>query len=280
MAKLKERIQEIIFEAETPEGKAFDVLILILIVSSVVAVCLESVSSIQARFGEELLIIEWVITLLFTIEYFLRIYSVQKPRRYIFSFYGLIDLFSILPTYLSIFLVGAQSLLVVRIFRLLRIFRIFKLGRYVGEAQTLKIALFRSTRKIIVFLGSVLSIAVFMGTVMYLVEGEDNGFTSIPKSIYWSIVTLTTVGFGDITPQTVLGQTIASALMILGYGILAVPTGIVSVELSQAHQEQQVMTFVCYECGAEGHHLEAKHCYNCGEKLLEHCDQGHIKSPE
>jgi len=259
--------QEIIFEADTFWGKTFDVALIIAIVLSVIIVSLESVTTIRNRFGEWLIILEWIFTILFTIEYFARVASVLKPHKYIFSFYGIVDLLSILPTYLSIFIAGAQSLLVIRTLRLIRIFRIFKLVHFIGEAKQLVVALKSSSRKIIVFLVAVLSLTVIMGTVMYLVEGEENGFTSIPVSIYWAIVTLTTVGYGDIAPSTVMGQSIAAFVMIMGYGILAVPTGIVSVELAKTNQDMPVSTQSCPSCAAEGHDFDAIYCKKCGCKL-------------
>ncbi len=260
------RLHEIIFEADTPVGKAFDVALLVAILASVAAVMLESVNSIEIRVGHVLRDVEWFFTILFTVEYVLRIVSVRRPLRYIFSFLGIVDLLAVLPTYLSLIFVGTQYLLVIRTFRLLRVFRIFKLSRYLGQARVLATALKASREKIVVFLGTVLTIVIIMGTVMYLVEGEKNGFTSIPRSIYWAIVTLTTVGYGDIAPRTVLGQAIASMIMILGYGIIAVPTGIVTVELSRASRQGE-STVVCRECSHEGHDSDAVYCKHCGTKL-------------
>jgi voltage-gated potassium channel len=258
---------EIIFEADTFWGKTFDIALIIAIILSVIIVSLESVSIIRNRFGEWLIVLEWTFTILFTFEYLARVFSILKPRKYIFSFYGVVDLLSILPTYLSLFVAGAQSLLVIRTLRLIRIFRIFKLVHFIGEAKQLVTALKSSIRKITVFLVAVLSIAVIMGTVMYLVEGAENGFTSIPVSIYWAIVTLTTVGYGDIAPGTVMGQTIAAFIMIMGYGILAVPTGIVSVELAKSTKDTQVTTQSCPSCSAEGHDFDADFCKKCGSEL-------------
>jgi len=262
----RSRLQEIIFEADTPAGKAFDVGLLICILISVAAVVLESVSSIRQDFGPWLRIIEWTITILFTVEYILRILTVGKPLRYIFSFFGLVDLLAILPTYLSLLVAGTQSLLVIRALRLLRVFRILKLAHFVGEASQLRRALRASINKIIIFLGVVLTLVLIIGAVMYLVEGEENGFTSIPLSIYWAIVTLTTVGYGDIAPGTVLGKFLASLVMIIGYGIIAVPTGIVTVELADA-KRKTVSTQACPECAAEGHDTDAVFCKNCGGRL-------------
>jgi len=263
---LKERLFIIIFEADTPAGKAFDVGLLIAILLSILAVMLESVENINSNFGGVLKTTEWIFTVLFTIEYVLRIFIVEKPRRYVFSFLGLIDLLSIIPTYLSVIFTGGQSLLIIRTIRLLRVFRIFKLARYLGEANVLLIALKRSRPKIIVFLGGVLTLSVIMGTIMYLVEGTEAGFDSIPRSIYWAIVTLTTVGYGDIVPITIVGQFIATTIMIMGYGIIAVPTGIVSVELAQA-QKKKFSTVACHSCSREGHDENATFCKFCGVRL-------------
>lgn len=263
---LKEKLFIIIFEADTPAGKAFDVGLLIAILFSLFAVMLESVENINSEYGALLRSVEWVFTILFTIEYFLRVLIIDKSWRYIFSFLGLIDLLSIVPTYLSIIVTGGQSLLVIRTIRLMRVFRIFKLARYMGEANVLLIALKASRPKIIVFLGGVLTIAMIMGTIMYLVEGHEAGFDSIPRSIYWAIVTLTTVGYGDIVPTTVIGQIIATAIMIMGYGIIAVPTGIVSVELAQA-QKKKFSTIACHSCSREGHDENATFCKYCGVRL-------------
>lgn len=264
---MKSKIHEIVFEAETFLGRAFDLVILVLIIISVGAVMLESVDTLKQEWGVIFLAVEWIITTIFTFEYILRVYCVKKPWRYIFSFYGLIDLLAILPAYLSLFIGGAQSLLVIRGFRLLRVFRIFKLGRYVGEADVLVVALKASRYKITVFLFTVLSLAVTVGAAMYLIEGKESGFTSIPRSIYWSIVTITTVGYGDITPQTIPGQILASFVMIMGYGILAVPTGIVSVEIAEAHRNKPKNTEVCSHCLTEGHAADAKFCRVCGNGL-------------
>jgi voltage-gated potassium channel len=263
---LRQRLQEVIFEAETPGGKAFDVALLITIVLSVLAVLLESVTSIQTRYGGLLRTFEWFVTALFTAEYLLRLYSVERPVRYARSFFGVVDLLAILPTFLSLFVTGAQSLLVIRGLRLLRVFRVLKLVHFVGEARMLHAALRASIRKIVVFLGAVLMTVIIVGAMMYLIEGEESGFTSIPEAIYWSIVTMTTVGYGDIAPQTALGKFLASAMMIMGYGIIAVPTGIVTVEIAGA-QKRQVSTQVCPNCVSEGHDADAVHCKFCGSRL-------------
>jgi voltage-gated potassium channel len=263
---LRERIHDVIFEAETRAGKAFDVTLLVFIVLSVLAVLLESVASIQTRYGDQLRAFEWLVTALFTAEYLLRLYCVDRPVRYARSFFGVVDLLAILPTFLSLFVTGAQSLLVIRGLRLLRVFRVLKLVHFVGEARMLHAALRASLRKIVVFLGAVLMTVVIVGAMMYLVEGEASGFTSIPESIYWSIVTMTTVGYGDIAPQTPLGKFLASAMMIMGYGIIAVPTGIVTVEIAGA-QQRQVSTHVCPTCVSEGHDADAVFCKFCGSRL-------------
>jgi voltage-gated potassium channel len=266
MQPWRERLHEIIFEAETPAGKAFDVALLVCIVASVATVLLESVSSIRARYGPILRALEWAFTLLFTAEYLLRLVCVGRPLRYARSFFGIVDLLAIVPTYLSVFFAGAQSLLVIRALRLLRIFRVMKLVHFVGEARMLRAALQASLRKIIVFLGTVVTIVLIVGSLMYLVEGEDSGFTSIPQGMYWAIVTLTTVGYGDIAPQTVVGKLLASVVMILGYGIIAVPTGIVTVELAHARRAP-ITTEACPDCGVGGHDSDADFCKYCGARL-------------
>ncbi|MCF3652481.1 ion transporter [Synoicihabitans lomoniglobus] len=263
---LKEMLHEVIFEADTTVGRWFDLIVMAAIVASVLAVCLESVRSIREAYGEELHVLEWVITIMFTVEYAVRLFAVRRPWRYVWSFYGVIDLMALLPTYLSLVFAGTQSLLVVRAFRLLRIFRILKLTQYIGEARLLKAALLASSRKITVFLGVVLTCVLIAGAMMYLIEGEENGFTSIPRSIYWAIVTMTTVGYGDIAPHTVLGQFVASIVMILGYGVIAVPTGIVTVAMSDAFKKS-TNTQACPACGAGNHADDARFCKYCGDKL-------------
>jgi voltage-gated potassium channel len=259
-------LHEVIFEADTPAGKAFDIILIISILLSVAAVMLDSVASVQLRYGRLLYGIEWFFTLLFTLEYLLRLSSVGRPSKYATSFYGMVDLLSIIPTYISLVVPGSQYLLVIRILRILRIFRILKLVAYISEARLLAKALRASGRKIAVFLYTVLTLVVIFGSLMYVIEGYESGFTSIPRSIYWAIVTLTTVGYGDLTPQTGLGQVLASVIMIFGYGIIAVPTGIVTVEMSQAFKGR-VTTQACPECSAEGHDSEARHCKYCGAML-------------
>jgi voltage-gated potassium channel len=262
----RSRLHEIIFEAETPAGKAFDIALLLAIVLSIAAVMLESVPRIRELYGDELRLVEWIFTFLFTAEYILRLVCVRKPWKYATSFFGLVDLLAILPSYLSFFVAGTQSLVVIRAIRLLRIFRILKLAHFIGEARMLHAAIRASSRKIIVFLGSVLTLVVIVGSMMYLIEGSDAGFTSIPQSVYWAIVTMTTVGYGDIAPQTVAGKTLASIVMIVGYGIIAVPTGIVTVEISSA-LKHSTRTTACEECGAEGHATDAVFCKYCGAHL-------------
>lgn len=265
-ARWRRVLHEVIFEADTPSGKGFDVLLIVSILASVLAVMLDSIHVVQIQHGRLLYRVEWFFTLLFTVEYLLRLLCVGRPFKYAFSFYGLVDLLAIVPTYLSLVLPGSQYLLVIRILRILRIFRILKLVTYLREARLLVQALRASGRKIVVFLYTVLTLVVIFGSLMYIVEGEASGFTSIPRSIYWAIVTLTTVGYGDISPQTNLGQALASIVMILGFAIIAVPTGIVTVEMSQAFKSQ-VSTQVCPECSAEGHDPDARHCKFCGAAL-------------
>ena len=260
------RLHEIIFEADTPAGKFFDIFLIVSILASVVLVMLDSVSRIQLVYGKLIYLGEWFFTVLFTIEYLLRLNCVGRPLAYATSFYGIVDLMAVLPTYLSIFFPGTQYLLVIRILRVLRIFRVLKLVQYLGEARQLRRALYASRRKIIVFLFTVLALVIIFGSLMYIIEEQESGFTSIPQSIYWAIVTLTTVGYGDISPQTGLGQTIAAIIMVIGYGIIAVPTGIVTAELTQVHKKG-VSTQACPQCSAEGHDPDAKHCKYCGAVL-------------
>lgn len=262
----RQKMYEIIFESNTPAGKAFDVALLWAIIISVLAVILESVRSYETRYGHILKVIEWFFTILFTIEYVARVIAVRRPRSYIFSLLGMIDFLAIVPTYLSLFLTGGQFLLAIRIIRLLRVFRIFKLSRFLGGAETIIAALTASIHKITVFLGAVLALVTIMGTLMYLIEGPGNGFTSIPKSIYWAIVTLTTVGYGDMVPATAFGKAIASLVMIAGYSIIAVPTGIVTVELGAAGLRLKDKR-VCPVCNSRGHDEDAVFCKKCGNEL-------------
>ena len=265
----KLKIYRVIYEAETFWGKAFDIALIVTILLSTAIVLLESVAPIRAEYGSLLRISEWTITILFTIEYILRILCVGRPLKYVTSFYGIIDLLAILPTYLEVLLPGSHYLMVIRILRILRVFRILKLAKFLREGHIVVTALRASRRKIALFLFTVLTLVVIIGSLMYLIEGEKNGFTSIPKAIYWAIVTLTTVGYGDIAPQTPFGQFLAAIVMIMGYGIIAVPTGIVSVELSEATKQRKATTRSCPHCSAELMDPDAIYCKKCGTKLPE-----------
>jgi len=260
------RLHEVIFEADTPEGKAFDIGLLISIVVSVIVVMLETVPALNARYGRFFLMVEWVITILFTIEYVLRLIAVRRSLMYALSFYGLVDLLAVLPTYLGLIFPAGHYLMVVRTLRLLRVFRVFKLGEYLEEADLLLRALLASRRKISVFLLTVLLLVVIIGTSIYVIEGPQYGFTDIPTSMYWAIVTLTTVGYGDLAPATALGKALASLVMLLGYSIIAVPTGIVSAELART-ERLPVSTQACPNCGLEDHDSDATYCKFCGELL-------------
>lgn len=266
VASWRSTLHEVIFEADTTAGRAFDIVLIASIVLSVVAVVCESVNHIETSYGALLRAIEWFFTILFTVEYALRLVCVTRPLRYATSFFGVVDLLAILPTYLSILLPGSHYLLVIRALRVLRVFRVLKLAQYLNEAQLLSQALYASRRKIAVFLFAMLTLVVIIGALMYMIEGEQHGFTSIPRSIYWAIVTLTTVGYGDIAPQTNVGQALAAMVMILGYGIIAVPTGIVTAELSRV-SSQDISTQACPACAAEGHDIDAIHCKYCGAPL-------------
>ena len=259
-------LHEIIFEADTPVGKAFDILLILTIMVSVFVVMLDSVQAVHVKHAHLLSVIEWIITGLFTVEYAMRILSVQRPAMYMRSFYGIVDVLAILPSYTSLLFPGMRYLQAIRIVRVLRIFRVLKLVRYIREAKILANALKASWRKITVFLFTVLILVTIFGCVVYVIEGEANGFTSIPRSIYWAIVTLTTVGYGDLSPKTGMGQTFAAIIMILGYAIIAVPTGIVTVEMTKA-EAKQISTQSCPFCSAEGHDVDAVHCKYCGGKL-------------
>ena len=265
----REKVHEIIYEADTPAGKLFDVLLLVVILISILLVMLESVESIEAEYASVLNTSEWIITILFSLEYILRIITVKKPKVYIFSFYGIIDLLSTIPKYISLFFLGTHSLIALRALRLMRVFRILKLTRFIGESANFKKALKRSRAKIAVFLSFVIVLCVILGTVMYLVESEqDSGFSSIPRSVYWAVVTLTTVGYGDIAPITALGQFIASLIMILGYGIIAIPTGIVTSEMTKS--EEKLIphnTQACSNCNETYHQDDAEYCHKCGYKI-------------
>lgn len=268
--RLRLRLRRIIFESDTNAGKAFDLGLLIAIVISVLAVMLDSMTAMHDRFGRELYILEWTVTIIFSLEYLLRMWTIGRPMKYILSFYGLIDMLAILPTYLSLILAGYHYLIIIRILRILRIFRILKLGRYMAASSVLVIAMKESRHKIVVFLEVILTIVVIVGALMYMIEGPENGFTSIPLSIYWAIVTLTTVGYGDISPATPLGQALASLIMILGYAIIAVPTGIITVEMSKANDARDKVpdhAVTCLNCGAKSHDQDAVFCKQCGKKL-------------
>ena len=275
----KNKLHEIIYEADTPMGKMFDLILFFIIIFSVILIMLESVKAIDAEYHDILFILEWVVTIFFTVEYIARIICIKKPKSYIFSFYGIIDFLSTIPLYISYIFAGSQVLLAVRAFRLLRVFRILKLARFLGEASQLKRALKASRAKITVFLFAVLIASVMLGTLMYLIEGDEAGFTSIPTSIYWTIVTLTTVGYGDIAPITPQGQAIATIIMLIGYGIIAVPTGMVTAEFARQNKDKSndgepgryvhVNTQSCPTCSKEGHRDDATHCYNCGALLNE-----------
>jgi voltage-gated potassium channel len=260
-------LHEIIFEADTPAGKLFDIALLWCITLSVLTAMLESVASINQHYSTGLRTAEWIFTILFTIEYVLRIISVQKPWRYISSFFGIIDLLAVVPTYLSLFIAGSQGLIAIRAVRLLRVFRVFKFARYSVAARNLIVALRASKPKIIVFFGAVLSLVISFGALMYLIEGQANGFTSIPRSVYWAVVTLTTVGYGDITPQTTIGQLLSAVVMVLGYAIIAVPTGIISVELART-TTCMISTQACKDCGQGGHDPDARFCKFCGGEIV------------
>ncbi|WP_396176957.1 ion transporter [Flavobacterium sp.] len=264
---LRQRINIIIHGVNTPAGKLFDLVLLFIILLSVMLVLLETVENIDKRFHDILIVAEWVITIFFTFEYFLRIISTRKPLQYIFSFYGLIDLISILPMYLSFFIPNTKILSVVRALRLLRLFRILNLGNFTGQATELKLALNASRTKITVFVYFVCIISVLLGAVMYVVESPESGFTSIPTSIYWCIVTLTTVGYGDIAPITTLGKFIASFIMILGYGIIAVPTGIVTAQIANSKNKRKLFAPNCPNCNSQPLADDARYCSKCGTKL-------------
>jgi len=266
--KLKKKIFVVIFGTDTRAGKTFDVILLWMIILSLTAVVLESVSSLRSAYGDYFITTEWVFTLAFSLEYLLRIYSSPKPLKYITSFFGVIDLMAILPTYLGLFFDQYTFLLSIRALRLLRLFRVFKLARYVKEAAILARAMQQSKHKIIVFFGAVLTLVLILGSLLYLIEGEENGFTSIPQSVYWAIVTITTVGYGDIAPATVVGKIIASIAMLTGYSIIAVPTGIISVEIGKAVKSDNRSTVkVCKGCSQDTHDPDASFCKHCGNKL-------------
>lgn len=261
------KLHEVIYETNTRAGKLFDIGLIVAIALSTFLVMIDSVESIHVQYGTLIRSLEWIITVLFTIEYIIRIVCVWSPLRYIFSFYGMIDLLAILPTYLRVIVPDGHFLISVRALRILRVFRVLKLALYMHEGEVILKALRASSRKIIVFVFAVLLIVFVIGSLMYLIEGEDHGFTSIPRSVYWAIVTVTTVGYGDISPQTPLGQAVAAVLMILGYSIIAVPTGIVSVEVAGEMRRSSRKASTCQKCHKTGHDYDAKHCKWCGGKL-------------
>ena len=263
----RERLHGIIYESNTLAGKLFDVSLLVLIFASILVVILDSVQVWRESHGQLFTTLEWVFTIVFTIEYILRLISIRTPSKYIFSFLGIVDLLAIIPSYLSFFFIGAESLLVFRALRLLRVFRIFKLSRFISEMRFLGVAMKGSLRKISIFMMIVLMLVIILGSIMYLVEEGQNGFTSIPESIYWAIVTITTVGYGDITPATTMGKFVASLIMLIGYAIIAVPTGIVTTEMALVARNRDQNHEVCPRCGKEGHDADAKYCKACGEKL-------------
>ncbi len=269
--RLRLKLRRIIFEADTPAGRKFDITLLITILFSVLVVMLDSVPAVKASIGKPLKVIEWIVTVLFTLEYLLRVWTIGRPVKYITSFYGIVDLVSVLPTYLSLLITGSQYLIIIRVIRMLRIFRVLKLGRFLAASNVLVIAMKESRHKIIVFLEVILTIVVIVGAFMYLIEGPESGFTSIPVSIYWAIVTITTVGYGDISPATPIGQMIASVIMIIGYAIIAVPTGIITMEMSKAQQSQKIKNdskLFCWSCGESSHDPGAIYCRKCGVKLM------------
>ncbi len=275
----RQKVYIIIYGVNTPAGKAFDIGLLVAILLSVFTIMLETVEGVDYIYHRELVILEWIFTAVFTLEYALRIFVSKKPLKYIFSFYGLIDLLSILPMFLSVFIKGSHILSSFRILRLLRLFRVFGLMEFMRESSRLKVAILASRAKIMVFLYTVLIIAVLIGTLMYYIEGPENGFTNIPKSVFYTIVTLTTVGYGDMVPTTPLGQFLSMLLMIIGYGIIAVPTGIVGVEIAREvgksmkenyktdPEHRKLNGIVCAHCNKEGHWDDAEYCYNCGHTL-------------
>ncbi len=268
LSDIRHRLHIVIFGTDTRAGKLFDVVLLYAILVSIIVVMLESVKEISEHYNTELRLLEWVFTVIFTLEYVSRLLVAKQPGKYVTSFFGIIDLLAIIPSYLTILLPGTQYLLIIRAIRLLRVFRVLKLTRYIGESRVLGQALWSSRQKIIVFLGAVTSVVIISGTIMYVVEGAQNGFTSIPRSIYWAVVTLTTVGYGDIAPQTVIGQTFAMILMLTGYAIIAVPTGIVTSEITLIEREKrQSLKQVCSYCSTENEE-DANYCKSCGEELI------------
>ncbi len=264
--KIRDKLNEIIFGTETFAGKLFDIVLIFFILASVLCIMIDSVPEYGEKYADIFKIIEWIFTVFFTVEYFLRLFITEKPLKYALSFFGIVDLISFLPTYFSVIFVNSHYLLVIRVLRLLRIFRILKLLQYLKQAEVLIVALKNSRNKIIVFLFTVINLVIIIGALMYVIEGEKNGFTSIPKSIYWAIVTLTTVGYGDISPKTPVGQFLASVIMIVGYSIIAVPTGIVTHEISQAGKVQKHLK-TCSKCGNSDNKHDSEYCRKCGEKF-------------
>ncbi len=269
LTPLQRQLHTTIFEADTPAGKRFDIILMLFIVLSIVLVNLESVPSINNKYGDLLYICEWILTIFFTIEYALRIYCSYRRRIYALSFYGIIDLLAIIPTYLSIFITGTHSLIIIRALRLLRVFRIFKMVGFMNQGSFIINALKASRDKIFIFMFFIFVMVNIVGSIMYLVEGGANsGFDSIPRSIYWAIVTMTTVGYGDISPVTEFGQFLAAVVMILGYAVIAVPTGIVSSQMiSSSKNQEDISTQVCMNCGKEGHDTDAEYCKYCGSLI-------------
>ena len=263
----RSKIFKIIYHADTPAGKWFDIILIVFIVLSVLTIILDSVNELNRHYGELFHILEWFFTIVFTLEYILRLISIKSPVRYAFSFFGIVDILSILPTYLSFFFVGTQQLLVIRILRILRVFRILKLVQYTHQAQILTGAISNSRHKIFVFFFFIFTILIIFGSLMYLIEGPENGFTSIPHGIYWAVVTLTTVGYGDIAPHTVLGRIVASLIMLTGYSVIAVPTGIFTSELNKEVKRTRDQARVCTTCNLRGHTQKAIYCRRCGEEL-------------
>jgi voltage-gated potassium channel len=261
------RFHTVVFEADTRAGRAFDIGLMAVIVLSVLTVILDSVPTIRARQFQTLFVLEWIFTVLFTIEYVLRLACVKRPLRYALSFFGLIDLMSILPTYIAFFMPEAHALIDIRLLRMLRVYRVLKLPRYFDESQILMEALRNSRHKIAVFLGTIFILCIILGTLMYLIEGPANGFTSIPTAMYWAVVTLTTTGYGDIHPKTPFGQAVTSLVMLMGYGIIALPTGIVGAELAMSMSRKKPTTRTCTQCLSEGHEADAAYCKDCGSRL-------------
>ncbi|WP_280562828.1 ion transporter [Chromohalobacter sp. 48-RD10] len=277
---LRRTLFHLIFESDTRAAKIFDIVLITLILLSVAVVFVDSVPSLHARFGGAFYLLEWGFTLLFTLELAVRLYCLERPLRYLKSFYGVIDLLSILPTWLSLLIPGAQSLLVVRVLRALRVFRVLRLMEFVGEGRMLTQALTRSYRKIMLFLFTVLLIITIFGALIYMIEPPEAGFSSMPRAMYWAIVTLTTVGYGDITPITPLGQFISACMMIMGYSIIAVPTGVFSAEVIRSIREERYSEEACPGCGHEGHERDAKYCRKCGTWLDEDTEDPNAPSPQ